>query len=1048
MDANTLLQCFAGTLDHDTATRTNSEAYLKQASSTPGFLGACLDIISSSEVPENIKLSASLYFKNKITYGWTESSYTKNELLNIVVDNDEKPVVKDMLIQTMLYCSKQSPSSLRILKSALTVIINDQYPSKKWDALLPKSVELLSGNDLNMSYVGLICLSEVFRTYRWRENDSRQELEALILQYFPSLLQFAESSLFQEGRNMEDARIGEMVKLILKTYKFVTYYDMPFTLQRVDSFIPWANFFVSIIQQQLPQQLLDNADIDSRSKNSWVKCKKWSYANLYRLFQRYASQSLTRKFEYEQFKSIYIEQFLPQFLQLIFQHIEDWGNGKLWLSDESVHYILSFIEQTIVQKATWPLVKQHYPIILEHVIFPLLCPTEDTLDTFENDPQEYIHRNLELWDDSYSPDLAAISLLTTSVNKRGKITLQPTLEFIILTLQTNITGVDRMPLENAVQVESALRIFSSIVDRLTVNNSPYLSEIEGFLRTFVFPFFESPFGFLRTRACEICSKLGGLKFKDSSSIQVIYQGVMSCLNEDSDNLPVKLLASLALQVFIHDPVFQEPLSTVVVPTMQNLLRLSNDFESDAISGVMQDFVERFAEQLQPFGVELMNTLVQQFLKLAIDLNEASNFDPNSLMDPNDIPDESDKQMAALGILSTTISILLSFENSPEILKSLEQSFYPAAEYILKNDIEDFYRECCEFVENSTFLLRNVSPISWKILECIGECNNKEDSMVAFYLEDFMLAINNYILYGKEELKKNEFYSKILFDIYRKAIANSEDSSLDELNFMFDLSQKLILALEDKLPPSVRQQFLEDSINAILVEKNNLKKQIVFGVTTFNVIISSLIYSPLVTLQFLKHNGVLELFFETWLTLYIPNFKRVYDIKLSVLALLSILCRVQSQEFLPLGMDIVLTKLGTVLIDIVSRFPQALKSLEEKRKEYTSDALNNGNFEDWNDNFAGDDEDEEGDEDIQQYMNQLKTEGDADKFISEDGFGDEGFDDLEEDPLTGSILDEVNIYEELQSSVSQLQQSDVAKYQVILNTMSADDQNVLNRLMAL
>ena len=148
------------------------------------------------------------------------------------------------------------------------------------------------------------------------------------------------------------------------------------------------------------------------------------------------------------------------------------------------------------------------------------------------------------------------------------------------------------------------------------------------------------------------------------------------------------------------------------------------------------------------------------------------------------------------------------------------------------------------------------------------------------------------------------------------------------------------------------------------------------------------------------------------------------------------------------MDIVLTKLGTVLIDIVSRFPQALKSLEEKRKEYTSDALNNGNFEDWNDNFAGDDEDEEGDEDIQQYMNQLKTEGDADKFISEDGFGDEGFDDLEEDPLTGSILDEVNIYEELQSSVSQLQQSDVAKYQVILNTMSADDQNVLNRLMAL
>ncbi|CCE65383.1 hypothetical protein TPHA_0L00260 [Tetrapisispora phaffii CBS 4417] len=1046
MDPTTLLQCFEGTLNHEASIRNSSEEYLKQASAMQGFLGACLDIISLEAVPENVKLSASLYFKNKITYGWNDEYQSRNEMLNNKVDNDEKPVVKALLVKAMLSCSKHSPNSLRILKSALTVIVSDQYPSKLWADLLPSSTELLTQGDMDSAYVGLICLAEVFRTYRWKENDARQDLEGLVLQYFPSLLQFAESNLFQDGANMNDPKIGEMVKLILQSYKFVTYYDLPFTLQRADSFIPWANFFVKIIQQPLSQEFLSKTHQNERSNNSWVKCKKWSYANLYRLFQRYASITLTRKFEYEEFRNLYIKQFLPQLLQLLFQQIEEWGQNNLWLSDESIHYILSFIEQTIVQKPTWPLVKDHYPTILQHVIFPLLCPTEETLDTFENDPQEYIHRNLELWDDSYSPDLSAVSLLTTTVNKRSKATLQPTLEFVIRNLQMNATDIQTMPLENAVKIESALRIFSSIVDRLTLKNSPYLNEIEGFLNVYVFSYFTSPHGFLRTRTCEISSKLGMIDFKDETILPKIYHGVLSCLNEESDSLPVKLLAALAIQAFIHNPQFQESLSTIVVPTMQSLLSLSNEFESNDISGVMQDFVEQFAEQLQPFGVELMNTLVQQFLKIAIELHDASNIDPNSIMN-GDVPDEGDKQMAAMGILSTTISILLSFETSPEIVKNLEQSFYPAAEFILKNDIEDFYRECCEFVENSTFLLRSVTPISWKILEWIGECNEKEDSMVSFYLEDFMLVINNYLLYGKDELQKNNFYAKILIEIYKKAISNSEENTLDEMNVIFDFSQKMVLTFDTSLSDILRQQFLEDATNSIIVERLNIKKQVVFGVTSFNVIVANLVITPEVTLQFLKHKNILEYFFEIWLTFYIPNYKRVYDIKLSVLALLSIVTKMNSDSLINLGLQNVFSKMGSLLIQLFAKYPSALKSLEEKRKEFTSDSFNASEFADWGEDFAADgNEDDEDDAVINEYMSQLKSGGM--NFVSEDGFDDDGFDDLEEDPLVGSILDPINLYDSFKHSISSLQQTDESKYNAFVQTLSTDDQSSMTQLLAL
>lgn len=1049
MDVNTLLQCFACTLDHDAGIRADAERHLKQASCQPGFLGACLDIIASSEVPLNIKMSASLYFKNKSVYGWSGKHIGKNELLDYEIDNDEKPVVKDALIKAMLQCSKTSPGCIRVLKSALAVIIGEEYSQGRWDSLLSESLGLLTASDIDLAYVGLICLSEIFRSYRWKENDARQELEHMILQYFPDLLSFANDSLLQDGKNMNNPKIGEMVKLILKIYKFVTYHDLPFTLQRSEMFIPWANFFVSVIQTPLPEEVLSISDTDTRSLNPWVKCKKWSYAILYRLFQRYGSDSLTKRFNYDEFKSLFRDQFLPHFLQLLFQQVELWGSNRLWLSNASVYYILSFIEQTIVQKHTWKLIKEHYNTILQHIISPLLTPNEDMLDSFENDPQEYIHRNLELWDDSYSPDLAASSLLTTSVTKRGKTTLEPTLQFVIQTLQANMSTIENMPLENAVKVESSLRIFSCIIDRLTVNNSPYLGQMESFMKAFVFPFFSSPHGFLRTRACEICSKAGEVQFEDSTVIEVIYKGIMQCLNEETGCLPVQLLAALALQTFIHNEQFQQALSAVVLPTMQKMLYLSNEFESDTISGVMQDFVEQFAEQLQPFGVELMNTLVQQFLKLAIDLNDVANTEANNILDADDVPDETDKQMAALGILSTTISILLSFENSPEIVKNLEQSFYLAAEFILKNGIEDFYRECCEFVENSTFLLREITPISWKILELIGEANRKEESMVSFYLEDFMLVFNNYTIYGKDELKKNEFYTNIIWEVYRKS-SISEESDLDELIIVFDLAQKLILALEGNLQASYRQQFLEDAIKSIVVEKETLKKNIIFGVTAFNVIISSIVSSPLVSLQFLKHHECLQFFFEMWLSFYAPNVKRIFDIKLSILALLSIICQVPLEAFSELSMESTVQHLTPIMLELVSRVPGALKNMEERRKEYSSDSFKPEAFNDWeNEDDAYDDNEETGEEALKEQLELLKGDSDVLKFVNGRSFEDgENFDDLEEDPLTGSILDSINIYEVLKTSMMSLQQSDLNRYACFVKNMSPEDQTLLSQLLSL
>ena len=569
-----------------------------------------MDIISNRDVPESIKLSTSLYLKNKIYYGWTKTSTSSNDLLNIAVDDDEKPVVKDMLLKALVECSHNTPSCVRILQPALMTMVEEEYPNGRWDNLLLESFRLLSSNDIDSAYVGILCLSEVFRTFRWLANDERQKLELLISEHFDDILNYA-NSLLQSPNALENTKIGNMVKLVLKIYKFITYHDFPYTLQAPERFIPWANFHVAIIELPLSPQFLNTVDKDSRKNNQWVKAKKWAYSNMLRIFQRYASESLSKKFAYDDFKELYLREFLPNVLQLYFQQIEQWGTSSLWLSDEALCSILSYIEQTVTQKVSWLMVKPHYPTILQHIIFRILCPDNDTLETFEDDPREYVHRHLETWNDDHSPDVAAVSLLVTSIQKRTKTTLEPTLTFVTETLNSikdASSYPDSMTVEQAVKVESCLRIISNISDRLTSPKSPYQGAMEKFLQAYVFSLFGSQYGFLKARVCELCSKLADYEFREETSIPIIYQGVMSCFNEVSSFLPVRLLAALALQNFVHHPVFQESLSTTVVPTMQNLLKLSNEFESDVISGVIREFVEQFSKELQPFGVDLMNNL--------------------------------------------------------------------------------------------------------------------------------------------------------------------------------------------------------------------------------------------------------------------------------------------------------------------------------------------------------------------------------------------------------------------------------------------------------
>lgn len=1030
MDVQALYDCFVGTLQADQRVRQQAELSLRQLEKQPGFLGLCMDIIKEEGVSPVIKKSCCIFFKNRVIRNWGEQSKSP-------IDHDERPIVKEKLIPLIV----NSPMDIRnLLFPILSTILAYDYP-QKWPEFLPNSILLLSNvSDLQSVYAGLLCLSEVARSYRWSNNADRPQLDQIIQEIFPNLLEIG-NSILNDTASHKSYESGEMVKLILKIYKFSTYFDLPAPLQEQQAVINWCTFHVNVMNMALPQNVMD-LDPEDRVLHPWCKSQKWAYANIFRLFQRYGSLSLSKKFEYTGFRNFFILNFIPELLSLFFTKIEQWRRKEIWISNAAIYNLIQILEMCIVQKETFKYIKDNIPTLVEHFIYPLLCPTDETLDTFENDPVEYIHVILDVYEDSNSPDMAVISLMFTLVDKKPKTTLEPILSFCYQTL-TSLQQQDQSNIEVAKHTEGILRTIGSISHQLVKKKSPFYSQLEQFLNTFVFPHFKSSFLFLRARTCDVACKFSDLEFQNEETVATLYNGILSAFN-DHENLPVQLEAALGLQAFIQLEKFREALGNVIVPTMQNLLELSNKIENDAIAAVMQECVESFSEQLQPFGVDLMTKLSEQLMRLLVELNNGANVDIDEVNDGG-MDDLADKEMALLGLLNTMITVLLSFENSTEIVFKLEACYIPCVNFIFDNNMEDYYQETGELLENTTFLTRSVSDNMWDVFGKLFK--SLMDGGALLYFEEFISSIKNIIIYGATKLKSNPSYAQYFYSLFEK-IAVDEESGYAELNAAFELAQVFILTLGE-----VSSNFIPDivKITITLLETHlGEKKNLTFVVNCIDVILAGFVHSTDAVLSVLVQTEFVEAFFGLWFKVT-DKLRRVYDLKLFVLGYMSLTsCTYSNFPFL----EQIYPQIGKQLSITLSKLPEAITQLEKQKESYNADShydeeLYYGNEED--DEWVEDEDEEVTARGTDDYLSFLESESKKfrdDQTLEEldEEFLDDG--ELIDDTLSVNPLDSIDIFQFFKNGFINIQQANANVYNLVISSLDNNEQRIFEKIVEL
>lgn len=567
----------------------------------------------------------------------------------------------------------------------------------------------------------------------------------------------------------------------------------------------------------------------------------------------------------------FIERFAPVILQGYLVQIEKWVGKTVWMSRPCLSHTLSFLNECIKPKVMWERLQPHMDILIEHLLFPVLCQSDEDLEQFDNEPIEYIQQKMNFFEEFAAPDSAATAFLTSLTKNRRKQTFQ------VLTFVNSI--VDKYAAapedqKNPREKEGALRMIGTLASVILGKKSPIADKVELFFVQYVFPEFDSKHAFLRARACDTLEEFELLDFKDPNNLLLIYQKILGCMADPA--LPVRVEAALTLQPLIRHEVVKTSMQHNIPQIMQQLLKLTNEVDIDSLANVMEEFVEVFAPQLTPFAIALSEQLRDTYLRIIRDIldrqqNVEDDDDVTSFLD--------DKSVTALGVLQTIGTLILTLESSPDVLAHLETVLLPIVVITLEHKLDDLYNEVFEIVDSCTFSAKTISPTMWTCFELMHKTYKSGGEL---YMEDMLPALENFVSFGSAQLMQREAYFVAMLDIVVTNLSAGLSESVDRICGC-RLAEVLLLNMRGFIDKQIPQ--IIALVMRILTSETQATS--IFKLHLMEVVINAIYCNAQVSLAVLESQQWTNKFFSLWFS-SIDMFVRVHDKKLSICAISALL----------------------------------------------------------------------------------------------------------------------------------------------------------------
>lgn len=404
-----------------------------------------LQVIMQNDVDLPVRQAGAIYLKNMISNNWQDKDPEPGTPLAFAIHEQDRAMVRESIVEAIVL----SPDMIKVqLCVCLNHIIKCDFPGR-WTQIVDKINIYLQNSDVNGWNGALLCMYQLVKNYEYKKPSERTPLTEAMNLLLPLVYNLCINLL-----NEPSDQSLLLQKQILKIYYALTQYALPLDVISRPMFAQWMEICRQILDRPAPDS--SAVDEDERTELPAWKVKKWATHIIGRMFERYGSPGNVISKEYEDFAKWFLETFSAGMLDVILKVFDQYRN-KVYVSPRVMTGLLNYLKTAVSHAFTWKLLKQHVVVLIQAVIFPLMCYSESDEELWEADPVEYIRLKFDVFDDYSTPVPAAESLLHSVCKTRKGI-----LNSVMAVIMQIITA----PNIDAKQKDGALHMVGTLADVL------------------------------------------------------------------------------------------------------------------------------------------------------------------------------------------------------------------------------------------------------------------------------------------------------------------------------------------------------------------------------------------------------------------------------------------------------------------------------------------------------------------------------------------------------------------------------------------------------
>ncbi|KAG8941852.1 importin-alpha export receptor [Tulasnella sp. 419] len=437
-------------------TRLQAEKSLKSLSAQPQFMTYLLRLVLDTTQPIQARQAGGVYFKNEVKRSWNESESDEPP-----IDPAEKNTLRAQLVPAMISLIGPSDRLLRVqIGEAVGVVASIDFP-ERWNDLIDQLVSHLSPANYAVNICVLETAHSIFSPWRSQvRSDSLFRIILFVLERFQeqffAIFRATANQIFTSPNDPNLPQLARAMTLLVSIYNDLVDQDIPPAFE--DSIPEFfgveggdPGYFIKFLTWN-PPQLKGDDDDTTPTEPTNIKTTIFEIAELFTL--KYNELFGPR---------------MPAFVQAVWELVGS-SSSELVKEDAMISQAVRFLGVAVKSGLHTALFSMQSTLegLVERIVVPSMGLREHEVEIFEDDPLEYIRRDLSLSTEGGQTRRHAASELIRALLGIG-LDAQVT-RIVENYISVNLAAYHQNPAENWKSKDTAIYLLTAVAARSSTSS--------------------------------------------------------------------------------------------------------------------------------------------------------------------------------------------------------------------------------------------------------------------------------------------------------------------------------------------------------------------------------------------------------------------------------------------------------------------------------------------------------------------------------------------------------------------------------------------------